>query len=93
MYKSIFGRLGRMDRSYSLHVPSAPKPEKKRRKRKKILPPPTEHNHHEAFVYQCYVCHADVYFMPGHELQCAHCSSRIVRKINTSSSKRQVSAR
>ena len=85
MYKKVLGRFGRMDRSYSLHVPSVPNPKRKRR------PPPTEHNRHEAFVYQCYVCHADVYFMPGHELQCAQ-PSRIVRK-TTSSSKRQVSAR
>lgn len=82
-----------MDRSYSLHVPTVAKPEKKRRKRKKTFQPPTEHNRHEAHVYQCYTCHADVYFMPGHELQCANCSSRIVHKINTSTMKRQFSAR
>ena len=73
-----------MDRSYSLHVPSAPPKKKVRRKRKKIFQAPTEQNRHESHVYQCYACHADVYFMQGHELQCSVCSSRIVRKVNTS---------
>lgn len=82
-----------MDRSYSLHVPSAPAKKKVRRKRKKIFKPPTEQNQHGSHLYQCYVCGADVYFIQGHELQCSTCSSRIVRKVNTSGEKRILKAR
>jgi len=68
-----------MDRSYSLKndIPLAETQKKKRRKRKFTY---IEHNTHESYLYICYHCSADVYFLPGHELVCTKCHGRIVIK-------------
>jgi len=77
-----------MDPSYSLHsrIPQKPKPKERRRKRKIISVCKVN-----SYKYKCYTCDADVYFLPGHELVCTKCSSRIVEKV--SQEKRIVSAR
>lgn len=77
-----------MDPSYSLHarIPEKPKFKKQRRKRKLISICKIN-----SYKYTCYSCFADVYFLPGHELVCRHCSSRIVQKV--SQGERIVSAR
>lgn len=68
-----------MDRSYSLHnrIRSVEVPKKKRRKRKFTY---VEHSAHESYLYKCYHCNNDVYFLPGHELVCTQCHGRIVTK-------------
>ena len=80
-----------MHSSYSLHgrIPSSVKAPERRRKRK-ILP---VKQHFSSLKYRCYQCHADVYFLAGHELVCSKCSSRIVEKIAENPGKRQISAR
>lgn len=77
-----------MDPSYSLHsrIPQKPKLKERRRKRKIISVCKVN-----SYKYKCYTCAADVYFLPGHELVCTKCSSRIVEKV--SQEKRIVSAR
>ena len=77
-----------MDPSYSLHsrIPEKAPVTKRRRKRKLV-----NISKVNAYKYQCYGCAADVYFLPGHELVCTNCSSRIVEKV--SQEKRTVSAR
>lgn len=62
----------------------------KKRKRKPVV---LHHNHLKSYKYKCYECQADVYFLPGHDLCCVHCSSRIVEKCGDSQIKRTVSAR
>jgi DNA-directed RNA polymerase subunit RPC12/RpoP len=79
-----------MHTSYSLRIPINEPPKKQRRKRKIVVP--VHQVQFNAYKYQCYSCGADVYFLPGHELVCAHCASRIVMKNNTNE-KRIVSAR
>lgn len=78
-----------MDPSYSLHarIPVEKKAPERRRKRKVIQ----MDNHLNAYKYTCYQCSTDVYFLPGHELVCTKCSSRIVEK--PSHGKRWISAR
>ena len=81
-----------MDPSYSLRIPTVEKTgRKKNRKRKikKTYTPVTA----STFKYRCYQCSADVYFLPGHELVCATCASRIVEKINWNPEKRIIRAR
>lgn len=80
-----------MDPSYSLHtrVPVAAKPKPRRRKRKVI---PIASDYFSSYKYCCYECGADVYFLPGQELVCVACSSRIVQKL-PSQHKRIVSSR
>lgn len=77
-----------MDPSYSLHsrIPQQPKVRERRRKRKLVTISKVN-----AYKYQCYECAMDVYFLPGHELVCTNCSSRIVEKV--SQCERTVSAR
>jgi len=77
-----------MDPSYSLHsrIPQKPKPKERRRKRKLVTISKVN-----AYKYKCYDCAVEVYFLPGHELVCTNCSSRIVEKV--SQEKRIVSAR
>ena len=77
-----------MDPSYSLHArnPEKAKPKKQRRKRKLISVCKVN-----SYKYKCYTCAADVYFLPGHEIVCTSCSSRIVQKV--SQGERIVSAR
>lgn len=50
-------------------------------------------NTYSSLKYRCYQCAADVYFLPGHELVCPACASRIVEKVNPNPQKRIVSAR
>ena len=79
-----------MDPSYSLRIPQKePVSKKKTRKRKviNVYRPETASSH----KYVCYQCSADVYFLPGHELVCATCASRIVEKVRTNN-KRVISA-
>jgi len=77
-----------MDPSYSLHSRIHEKPKLKERRRKRKLVTFSKVN---AYKYTCYECAADVYFLPGHELVCVNCSSRIVEKV--SQEKRIVTAR
>lgn len=81
-----------MDPSYSLRIPVPDVPNKKKTRKRKIIKqyrrPQTN-----SFKYKCYQCSADVYFLPGHELVCATCSSRIVEKIDTEPKKRTIIAR
>jgi DNA-directed RNA polymerase subunit RPC12/RpoP len=79
-----------MDKSYSLRIPVVEKPVQKRRKRK-IVPLPMQMK--SSFKYKCYQCSADVYFLPGHELVCSSCSSRIVTKVHLVPFKRKIAAR
>ena len=79
-----------MDKSYSLRIPVVPAPVTKRRKRK-IISMPVQMK--SSFKYRCYQCGADVYFLPGHELVCSTCSSRIVEKIHLVPYKRIITAR
>ncbi len=79
-----------MHTSYSLRIPKAEPQKKQRRKRKIVVP--IHQVQYNAYKYQCYSCGADVYFLPGHELACAKCASRIVMKCK-SQEKRIVSAR
>lgn len=79
-----------MHTSYSLRIPKVEPQKKQRRKRKIVVP--IHQVQYNAYKYQCYSCGADVYFLPGHELACAKCASRIVMKCK-SREKRIVSAR
>ena len=79
-----------MHTSYSLRIPKAEPQKKQRRKRKIVVP--IHQVQYNAYKYQCYSCGTDVYFLPGHELVCAKCASRIVTKCK-SQEKRIVSAR
>jgi DNA-directed RNA polymerase subunit RPC12/RpoP len=79
-----------MHTSYSLRIPKVEPQKKQRRKRKIVVP--IHQVQYNAYKYQCYSCGADVYFLPGHELACAKCASRIVMKCK-SQEKRIVSAR
>jgi len=78
--------------SYSLtnreHVPK--QSTVKKRKRKPVV---LQHNNLKSYKYKCYECRADVYFIPGHDLCCVSCSSRIVEKVGDCQIKRTVSAR
>lgn len=78
----LLNKTNIMDRSYSLHsrVCTVQPQKKKRRKRKFTY---VEHNTHESYIYKCYHCSKDVYFLPGHELVCTHCHGRIVVKPST----------
>ena len=80
-----------MDPSYSLRIPQKEAPTKKKTRKRKVINvyrPETASSH----KYVCYQCSADVYFLPGHELVCATCASRIVEKVRTNN-KRVISAR
>lgn len=78
--------------SYSLRIPEAEKTSNKKNKKRKIkrayVAPTTS-----TLKYKCYQCSQDVYFLPGHELVCAACASRIVEKINDFPKKRIILAR
>jgi DNA-directed RNA polymerase subunit RPC12/RpoP len=78
--------------SYSLsnreHVPK--QSTVKKRKRKPVV---LQHNNLKSYKYKCYECRADVYLIPGHDLCCVSCSSRIVEKTGDCQVKRTVSAR
>ena len=78
--------------SYSLtsrvHVPK--QSTVKKRKRKAVV---LQHNNLKSYKYKCYECRADVYFIPGHDLCCVECSSRIVEKTGECQVNRTVSAR
>jgi len=84
-----------MDPSYSLRIPVKEVPNKKKTRKRKII------SHYQqaqqtlltSYEYQCYQCAAKVYFLPGHELVCATCASRIVEKINLHPQKREIRAR
>ena len=76
--------------SYSLRIPKDHEKSSKRRKRKTVVVPAPMTS---SYKYRCYQCSADVYFLPGHELVCATCASRIVLKINTEPKKRTIAAR
>ena len=81
-----------MDPSYSLHariIQPCKKKSGRRRKRKFIVMTPQ----YSSLKYKCYQCNADVYFLPGHELVCSNCASRIVTKVRDQLQKRIVSAR
>jgi len=80
-----------MHSSYSLHarIPVPAKAAPRRRKRKVLCVP----QQYSSLKYRCYRCGADVYFLPGHELVCGSCASRIVEKVNENPQKRVVSAR
>lgn len=77
-----------MDPSYSLHTRNPEKTKVRERRRKRKLVTISKIN---AYKYTCYECGSDVYFLPGHELVCTNCSSRIVEKV--SQEKRIVSSR
>lgn len=80
-----------MHSSYSLHgrIPTSTRAEPRRRKRKVIQ----VIQQFSSLKYLCYSCGADVYFLPGHELVCSKCASRIVEKVNVTPKKRVISAR
>ena len=71
-----------MDPSYSLRIPQKEAPAKKKTRKRKIINTyrPEQTSSHK---YICYQCSSDVYFLPGHELVCATCASRIVEKVRT----------
>ena len=81
-----------MDASYSLRIPVKEIVSKKKTRKRKII---TRYKqvHLSSHEYQCYQCTAKVYFLPGHELVCATCASRIVEKINLHPQKREIIAR
>jgi DNA-directed RNA polymerase subunit RPC12/RpoP len=81
-----------MDSSYSLRIPVKEIPNKKKTRKRKII---TRYKqaHLSSHKYKCYQCSAEVYFLPGHELVCATCASRIVEKINLHPKKREIAAR
>lgn len=79
-----------MDPSYSLRIPQKEVPKTRRRKRK-VIQIPTQMT--SSYKYRCYQCSADVYFLPGHELVCATCASRIVEKVRLVAQKRIIAAR
>jgi hypothetical protein len=62
----------------------------KKRKRKPIV---LQHSQLKSYKYKCYECRSDVYFLPGHDLCCIQCSSRIVEKTGNCQIKRTVCAR
>jgi len=62
-------------------------------KKRKSRPVHLASDDYRAYKYQCYECRADVYFLPGHELMCSNCASRIVEKMSGSEQKREVSSR
>ena len=78
--------------SYSLtnreHVPK--QSNVKKRKRKPVI---LQHNNFKSYKYNCYDCKKVVFFLPGHDLYCVSCSSRIVEKIGDCQVKRTVMAR
>ena len=80
-----------MHSSYSLHdrIPTSTRVEPRRRKRKVIQ----VIQQFSSLKYRCYACAADVYYLPGHELVCSKCASRIVEKVNEMPQKRVISAR
>jgi DNA-directed RNA polymerase subunit RPC12/RpoP len=67
-----------MHTSYSLRIPKKDEPKQKRRKRKMVVP--IHRVEFNAYKYICYTCSAEVFFLPGHELACSKCASRIVFK-------------
>ena len=78
--------------SYSLHTRThQPKDNavKKRQRRPVLL----FSDNYRAHKFVCHACRAIVYFLPGHELVCSACASRIVEKIDDVGQKRVVSAR
>lgn len=81
-----------MDPSYSLRIPVKEVPNKKKTRKRKIIKR-YKQAHLRSHKYKCYQCSAEVYFLPGHELVCATCASRIVEKINLHPQKREVAAR
>ena len=81
-----------MDSSYSLRIPVKEVPNKKKTRKRKIIKR-YKQAHLSSHKYQCYQCSAEVYFLPGHELTCATCASRIVEKINLHPEKREIIAR
>lgn len=64
---------------------------KKRKRRPVILA--NSHENFKSYKYKCYECKADVYFIPGHDLSCVQCSSRIVEKIGDLQLSRVIEAR
>jgi len=81
-----------MDPSYSLRIPVKEIANKKKTRKRKIIRQ-YQQAQQSSFKYQCYQCSAEVYFLPGHELVCATCASRIVEKINLHPQKREIRAR
>lgn len=81
-----------MDPSYSLHT-RIHKPKVSLVKKRKSRPVHLASDDYRAYKYQCYDCRADVYFLPGHELMCSNCASRIVEKVGGAEQKREVSSR
>lgn len=81
-----------MDPSYSLHT-RIHKPKVSLVKKRKSRPVHLASDDYRAYKYQCYDCRADVYFLPGHELMCSNCASRIVEKVGGGEQKREVSSR
>ena len=79
-----------MDPSYSLRIPQKEVVKQKRRKRK-VIQIPTQMT--SSYKYRCYHCSTDVYFLPGHELVCSTCASRIVEKVRLEPQKRIIAAR
>ena len=71
-----------------LHKPKVSSVKKRKRK------PVQLHNDNlKSYKYKCYECHRDVYFLPGHDIVCGHCSCRIVEKTGDKLTKRTVVAR
>ena len=82
----------KMDPSYSLHTRNH-QPQVSKVKKRKRRPVQLQTDNHRAHKYKCYDCHSDVYFLPGHELKCSQCASRIVEKKPDIEQKRTISAR
>ena len=82
-----------MDPSYSLHSRAEKTTNRKtsRRRKRKVIPVPV--HVFSSYKYICYSCKSDVYFLPGQELMCSTCSSRIVMKVPTQPMKRILTAR
>jgi DNA-directed RNA polymerase subunit RPC12/RpoP len=78
--------------SYSLHT-RIHRPKANLVKKRKRRPVHLFSDNYRAHKYVCHACRADVYFLPGHELMCPACASRIVEKVAEVGQKRVVSAR
>lgn len=78
--------------SYSLHT-RVHKPKVSTVKKRKSRPVHLASDNYRAYKYKCYECHADVYFLPGHELVCSNCAARIVEKVAEAQQKREIYAR
>jgi DNA-directed RNA polymerase subunit RPC12/RpoP len=78
--------------SYSLHT-RTPRPKESSVKKRKRRPVLLFSDNYRAHKYLCHACRAPVYFLPGHELVCSECASRIVEKVAEEGQKRVVSAR